>query len=157
MEMAGCLQESTIKQRREREGYRYNNKENKQRKSGEQTPESRRVARGESNHIKPAALRSFCNLSSSAQACASRSSVSEDGLPSSMLSPIWPILAAVSAEMPKLGVAGSSSRERENPCRNTTRPPNAARSLRDSGLSLGVDPLESEEVRIFRSHLLTLQ
>jgi len=73
----------------------------------------------ESNHINPAALRSFCNLVSSAQACASRTSGSEDGVPSSTLFPVCPVPAVVSAETGvEVKEFGSSSREREKPCRS---------------------------------------
>ena len=116
------------------------------------------VARDESDHINPAALRSFCNLASSAQACASRTSGSEDVLPSSTLLPPWPILAAVSVEtVAETGWFVSSSREREKPCRSKPWLPNAARNLWESGLSLGVEFPVSEEARMLRSHLLTLQ
>jgi hypothetical protein len=121
-------------------------------KEGSRCWRENRVGEG-SIHIKPAALKSFCNLVSSAQACASRTSGSEGGRLSSKLFPLWLILAAVSGET----VVGSSSREREKPCRKTARPPNAARNLRDSGCSIVVELAASEEARMLRSHLLTLQ
>jgi len=68
----------------------------------------------ESYHIKPAALKSFCNLASWAQTCASCTSESEGGPAGSPSFTPWSILAAVSSE---IGFE-SPSREREKPCRN---------------------------------------
>jgi hypothetical protein len=83
------------------------------------TLDNRQGSTRRSGHINPAALRSFCNLASSTQACASRTSGSEEGLPISMLFSPWLILAAVSTEIvAELGEIGSSSREREKPCRS---------------------------------------
>jgi len=109
--MARRMQKFTMKQRGGWKGFHHNNNiENKQRGGGEHE---------KSDHINPAALRSLCNLASSAQACASRTSGSEDGLSSSVLFPLWFILVAVSTETAvEVGEFGSSSREREKPCRS---------------------------------------
>ena len=83
--------------KKERRGVDENkNTENKERRGRYWKADS--LAWSKNVHINPAALRSFCSLASSAQACANRTSGSEDGLPISSLFPPWFILAAVSAE-----------------------------------------------------------
>jgi len=110
----------TMKQRREgRDPIRINIWRINSLKAGGERWIPERIKWDGSSHINPAALRSLCNLASSAQACASRTSGSEEGLLSSTLFSPWLILAAVSAEIiAGFGGFGSSSREREKPCRS---------------------------------------
>jgi hypothetical protein len=118
-EDAWYVRDVTMKQREGRNLVRIKTRGINSGETGGRTLDSRQGSTRRSGHINPAALRSFCNLASSTQACASRTSGSEEGLPISMLFSPWLILAAVSTEIvAELGEIGSSSREREKPCRS---------------------------------------